>query len=152
MGTIARRIRETDFSDLREPEMSLRDWRDFCRGVALFNDGQFWNAHEAWEEVWKRHPENSRIFFQGLIQVAAGFHQLRRAIPHGVDKHLRNALWKLRPFQPQCLGINVQTFIRSVEDVHSQAVDNKASKPGAIATIVLPGIEVSNFTLSQNQR
>ncbi len=50
----------------------------FLRGARLFDDGQFFEAHEAWEERWlvEREP-GPRTFLQGLIQVAAGFHKLR---------------------------------------------------------------------------
>ena len=116
MATIEKRIKETDFSDLSEPEMSKEDWEDFNEGIVLFNSCKFWESHEAWEEVWKRHPENSRIFFQGLIQVAAGLHQLRRNIYHGVEKHFRNALWKLEPFQPSFLKINVKHLVDLVSE------------------------------------
>lgn len=118
MATIKKRIRETDFSDLTEPEMSELDWQNFNDGIVLFNSGQYWESHEAWEAIWKRHTKNSRLFFQGLIQVAAGLHQLKRNIYHGVDKHFRNALWKLRPFQPICLGVDVRKLIELVEQVH----------------------------------
>lgn len=115
MATIEKRQRQTDLSDLREPEMSAEDWKDFDQGLRLFNNGAFWESHEAWEEVWKRCSEDSRIFFQGLIQVAAGFHQLRRGIYHGVDKHFRNALWKLELFRPTFLGVQVDELVASVE-------------------------------------
>lgn len=116
MATIEERIKEADFSDLSEPAMSDQDWEDFNEGIVLFNDGKFWESHEAWEEVWKRHPEASRIFFQGLIQVAAGLHQLKRSIYHGVDKHFRNALWKLEPFQPVFLQIDVKYLVEIVKN------------------------------------
>lgn len=115
MATIEKRKQQTDLSDLREPEMSDEDWKDFQEGIRLFNKGEFWESHEAWEEVWKRCTENSRIFFQGLIQVAAGFHQLRRGIYHGADKHFRNALWKLKPFQPKFMGVQVEELVGKVE-------------------------------------
>ncbi|MFQ5751308.1 MAG: DUF309 domain-containing protein [bacterium] len=118
MATIEKRIREGDFSNLSEPEMSAKDLEDFNRGIVLFNSGKFWESHEAWEEVWKRHAENSRLFFQGLIQVAAGLHQLQRRIYHGADKHFRNALWKLKLFQPMFLGIDVQYVVELVEKSH----------------------------------
>lgn len=115
MATIQKRKLETDLSDLREPEMSEEDWKDFEEGLTLFNNREFWESHEAWEEIWKRCSENSRIFFQGLIQVAAGFHQLQRGIYHGADKHFRNALWKLEPFQPIFLGVQVAELVDVVE-------------------------------------
>jgi predicted metal-dependent hydrolase len=49
----------------------------FARGARLFNAGEFFDAHEAWEDRWRAAPEASeRRFLQGLIQVAAGFHKL----------------------------------------------------------------------------
>ena len=117
MGTIEKRIKESDLSNLSEPEMSALDWEDFNKGIVLFNSGKYWESHEAWEEVWKRHPENSRIFFQGLIQVAAGLHQLQRKIYHGVNKHFRNALWKLQPFTPIFLGVEVESLVDKLKTV-----------------------------------
>jgi hypothetical protein len=40
-------------------------------GIRLFDAGRYWEAHEAWEEVWmhdRRGPESG--FYKGLIQVA----------------------------------------------------------------------------------
>ena len=93
-----------------EPGMSAQDWEDFERGVSLFNQAEFWESHEAWEMVWRRHPEPSRIFFQGLIQLAAAYHQLRRGIFHGVVKHLNNSGLKLEPFPDPFLGVSVEAL------------------------------------------
>lgn len=52
----------------------------FARGVVLFDQGAFFEAHEAWEERWLVETDaGARLFFQGLIQVAAGFYKLRKA-------------------------------------------------------------------------
>jgi predicted metal-dependent hydrolase len=45
------------------------------RGRRLFNAGQFFEAHEVWEEAWLREEGETRQLLQGLIQVAAGYHQ-----------------------------------------------------------------------------
>ncbi len=112
MAEPARSARQKDGYILRpeeaiEPEMSENDWRDFGRGITLFNNGQFWDSHEAWESVWKRHREPSRIFFQGLIQLAASHHQLNRGIYHGVEKHYNNAYLKLVQFPDSFLGVDL---------------------------------------------
>ncbi|HMC90499.1 MAG TPA: DUF309 domain-containing protein, partial [Gemmataceae bacterium] len=39
----------------RPPALDARDWqtaRAYLRGVDLFNHGFYWEAHEAWEELW----------------------------------------------------------------------------------------------------
>jgi hypothetical protein len=49
----------------------------FARGARLFDAGEFFEAHEAWEARWRvATDETERRFFQGLIQVAAAFHKL----------------------------------------------------------------------------
>jgi predicted metal-dependent hydrolase len=49
----------------------------FTQGARHFDAGEFFEAHEAWEQYWRvATDEAERRFFQGLIQVAAGFHKL----------------------------------------------------------------------------
>ena len=86
------------------------------RGIALFNCGQFWEAHEAWEEIWKNHPEDGRFFIQGLIQLAAAYHQLQKRICRGVVIHLKQAQERLKLFPPVFLGIKVLPILQVVGD------------------------------------
>jgi predicted metal-dependent hydrolase len=79
-------------------------------GVQLFNGGEFWEAHEAWEKIWQRHAEPWRYFIQGLIQAAAAHHQWRRGIRHGTMKHLNNALAKLETAPGGFAGLNIEKF------------------------------------------
>ena len=80
----------------------------FEKGIRLFNAGSFWDAHESWEDVWRRREEESRIFFQGIIQAAAGFHLItERPRPGGAAKNLEKALEKLALFPDQFLGLEV---------------------------------------------
>jgi len=78
--------------------------------VELFNNGEFWQAHEAWEEIWQRHDEPWRYFVQGLIQTAAAHHQWQRGIQHGTLKHLHNALSKLETAPADFAGLALQQF------------------------------------------
>lgn len=97
--------------DIVAPQMSAEDWADLKRGVDLFNSHQFWHAHEAWEDVWRRHQEPSRIFFQGLIQAAAACYQTERGVFHGARKHYQNALFKLRQFPDVFLNVQVRELV-----------------------------------------
>ncbi|WP_034387009.1 DUF309 domain-containing protein [Deinococcus sp. YIM 77859] len=47
-------------------------WR---AGAALFNAGQWWEAHEAWEGPWQRASGDERHFLQALILLAAALHK-----------------------------------------------------------------------------
>jgi predicted metal-dependent hydrolase len=92
------------------PKLSEADVADLDEGIALFNAGKFWEAHEAWEQIWRRRDESWRFFIQGLIQIAAAHHQLRRGIRHGAIKHLKNALAKLDSAPKDFVGLSLDRF------------------------------------------
>jgi predicted metal-dependent hydrolase len=85
------------------------------RGAALFDDGRFWEAHEAWEEAWLEEDGDVRLFLQGLIQVAAGYHKATVQMqPNGCVKLLRSGLDKLEPLPPEFLGAPLERFLPEV--------------------------------------
>lgn len=49
-----------------------------ARGQTLFNDEEFFEAHEVWEELWHVEQGRDRAFVQALIQVAAHLVHLRK--------------------------------------------------------------------------
>jgi hypothetical protein len=51
----------------------------YLRGIDLFNRWYFWEAHEAWERLWRAHPPQSdpARFIQGLIGAAAALLKFR---------------------------------------------------------------------------
>lgn len=44
-------------------------------GITLFNAGHWWEAHEAWEEVWLRATGDERACLSALILLAAALHK-----------------------------------------------------------------------------
>ena len=52
----------------------------FTRGIALFNQAHFFDAHEVLEDVWRPLPRGSarRRHLQGLVQLAVAFHHESR--------------------------------------------------------------------------
>ena len=69
------------------------------RGVDLFNAHEFWHAHEAWEELWLASTGDRKQFLQGLIQLAAAYHHVKRGTsPRGAVRLFDAALRRLEPF------------------------------------------------------
>ena len=95
-------------------------------GIALFNSGKFWEAHEAWEEIWMNHPEDGRFFIQGLIQLAAAYHQLQKKVYRGVVIHLKQAQERLRLFPSDFLGISVSPILGVIDDSLA-AIESRSS-------------------------
>lgn len=56
----------------------------YDRGIALFRATEFFEAHEALEDVWRETPAGEdREFLQGLIQLAVSLEHFRRGNPRG---------------------------------------------------------------------
>lgn len=83
----------------------MKEREQFRRGIALFNARRFFEAHEAWEELWLVEPEPEKTFLQGLIQLAAAFHHHGRGNSRGTQSLLAAGLAKLRRFPEDHRGL-----------------------------------------------
>lgn len=103
-------------SRVLHPVLTLDERRGLVRqGVDCFNRGEFFEAHEVWEEVWRSNVPEPRTLLQGLIQVAAGMHQildLHRKI--GPRNTLAKAAGHLEPYAPAALGLDVAGLLTSM--------------------------------------
>ncbi len=80
----------------------------FRKGLAEFNSGRFFDAHETWEEIWLATPEPEKAFLQGIIQVAAAFHHYTRSNPAGAKSLLEAGLAKLQRFPATHRGLALE--------------------------------------------
>ena len=98
------------------PDLSPEERRRlFQEGIELFNRGELFLSHEAWEEIWRSTTPEPRELFQGLVQVAAGLHQildLKRKI--GPRNTLAKARSHLEPCAPVLCGLDVEGLLQSV--------------------------------------
>ncbi len=88
--------------------------RLFQKGLAAFNFGHFYDAHEHWEEVWLETPNPEKMFLQGLIQVAAAFHHYSRSNLQGTRNLLLAGLLKLDRFPEIHGGLEIEALRKSV--------------------------------------
>jgi uncharacterized protein len=87
----------------------------FERGIAHFNAGEFFKAHELWEELWLRAPLQEKPFLQGIIQIAAAFHHLQRGNERGAKSLLAAGLAKVRRYSALRNGIDVPRLCHDVQ-------------------------------------
>ncbi|HEV2289033.1 MAG TPA: DUF309 domain-containing protein [Candidatus Acidoferrales bacterium] len=92
------------------------EFEKFQRGIALFNSGEFFQAHEAWEEIWLVSAEPEKTFLQGLIQLAAAFHHCHRGNFTGMKSLLEAGLAKLETFPAACQGICLAALRRDARN------------------------------------
>ncbi|MFL5355798.1 DUF309 domain-containing protein [Archangium sp.] len=78
-----------------------------AEGVALFDAGAFFEAHEVWEEAWQGERGPRRLLLQGLILVAAGWLKRDAGNARGAWTLFSRALEKLESLPPSCEGVDV---------------------------------------------
>lgn len=71
----------------------------YYRYFELFNAEEFWEAHEALEEIWQETDDDK--FLRGLIVFAAAFVHVQRNNPSGCRKVLEKCIAWLTPFAPR---------------------------------------------------
>jgi predicted metal-dependent hydrolase len=72
------------------------EWRRsaaYASGIALFNAGYYWEAHEVWEGLWHAHSREGPVadLLKGLIKLAAAGVKTRQHQPHGIATHAKRA-------------------------------------------------------------
>jgi uncharacterized protein len=105
-----------DLTALIPFDLTTHEQAYLADGIALFNSAKFWEAHEAWEKIWMNHPEDGRFFIQGLIQLAAAYHQLGKKVYRGVVIHLKQAQERLKFFPSDFLGIDVPRILQVIDN------------------------------------
>src|SRR5713101_3492570 len=88
--------------------------RKFQEGFERFNRGQFFEAHESWEEIWLHAPKHEKPFLQGIIQVAAAFHHYQRSNSEGCESLLAEGLLKLERCSASHGGLDLEPLRSSV--------------------------------------
>ncbi len=94
----------------------MLDPRVLC-GLKAFNAGQFFLAHEIWEEVWRESLPPVRNYYQALIQAAVALYHLQRGNSMGARRLADRALARLSNFDRRYLGLDTRRLRRYLEQI-----------------------------------
>jgi len=83
----------------------MKETGKFQQGVALFNAGKFFEAHEVWEDLWLAEPAPEKTFLQGLIQLAAAFLHAGRGNMRGAQSLLAAGIVKIERYPGDHRGL-----------------------------------------------
>ena len=104
--------------------------RAISAGVALFNAHDFWHAHEAWEELWLTEEGDAKQFLQGLIQLAAAYHHVKRGTsPRGAVRLFDAALRRLEPFPDGYENVSRTKACATAREHRERVVNGAAIAP-----------------------
>lgn len=77
------------------------------KGIELFDQGHYWEAHEALEAAWRAETEPVRYLYQGILQAGIVYLQIERNNFIGMAKMFERCKKWLRPWPDHCRGIDV---------------------------------------------
>jgi hypothetical protein len=72
------------------------------QGIADFRLGLYFEAHDAWEDVWRELSGRRRLFWQAMIQLAVGTHHWNNGNRRGCKSVWNKALNKCDTLGQQC--------------------------------------------------
>ncbi|MEM7334804.1 MAG: DUF309 domain-containing protein [Chloroflexota bacterium] len=89
-------------------------------GITLFNQGEFYNCHDALEEAWNLDDSPGRNLYRGILQVGIAYFQIERGNYRGAIKMLMRVRQWLDPLPEWCRGVNVAQLRENAQEVQSQ--------------------------------
>ena len=108
----------------------------YKRGLELARSGAFFEAHEAFEDAWRRCEQAERDFFQGLVHVVVSAYQEARGRPVAQERQRLKALRRLAAFAPEHRGLDVESLLEALElaeaDPREHLVERHAQPPVAV--------------------
>lgn len=80
------------------------------RGFDLFDQREFFDAHEVLEEAWRDETGPIRELYRGILQIAVAYLHIQRGNYPGAWKMFQRANRWLDPFPDHCRGVDLAQF------------------------------------------
>jgi predicted metal-dependent hydrolase len=101
----------------------------YREGLRLFNQAEFFAAHELLEDVWRIAPPGERRFLQGLIQVAVALHHHSTGNLAGCRSVLARACDNLAAYPAEHGGLDLAALLATLARWRSALDGNRAPPP-----------------------
>jgi predicted metal-dependent hydrolase len=109
--------RETQATACQEPLSPAA-----VRGLELFNEGDYYEAHEVLEDAWNEDQGPGRDLYRAILQVAVAYLQIERGNYAGAVKmFLRSRQW-FEPLPDVCRGIDLARLRADAAAVHEALI------------------------------
>ena len=82
-------------------------------GIGQLNRGEYYDCHETLEEIWMHEQGKIRDLYKGILQIAVAIYHAKRSNLKGAMRLVTSGMELLRPFAPECKGIDVAHLLQS---------------------------------------
>ena len=90
---------------------------NFLNALNLFNNQKWYEAHDAFEDIWNNIDGEERQIIQGILQVSVSQFHLSRGNIYGATILLGEGLGRIKNRTNINLGIDLQTFCKCIEEL-----------------------------------
>lgn len=119
-----------------------KDLKDILVGIGLFNNADFFAAHDFFEEMWVESNREDRLFFQGLTQISVGCFHLICKNYKGAFSQFTKGTSKLKNFLPSYRNVDIEDFIKNTEVLINDLTDFSSNQIFEIDLKKIPRIKL----------
>ena len=99
-------------------EQSTKRFKDsFLIALNLFNSHKWYEAHDAFEEIWNSVDGDERQVIQGILQVSVSQFHLSKGNLNGATILLGEGLGRIKYRTKINLGIDLESFCKCLENL-----------------------------------
>lgn len=98
------------------------------QGIHTFNRGEFFAAHEYFEDAWRETPDDSREFYRALLHISAGFFRLTQDRTGAALKFFNRAKHWLSFFAIIHMGLDVDKLRTHLDQLIDEIESGKTGK------------------------
>ncbi len=111
-------------SQIFDEEQELAYPAQYLEGITHFNARRYFEAHEAWEEIWLHSSGDAKLFYQMIIQAAVGLYHYDRSNVRGMRGMYNNVLEKLERLPSFYMSLNLEEFSRQFKTFFAELIEN----------------------------
>lgn len=111
---------------MSHPDYPLgQERRDYLEGIRVFNEGDFFNAHETWEDCWNGTLDRRREqFYRAIIRGAVTLHLLRQGRAVGVRQVFVDCIKTFEGLPDVFMGLDIPAHLAKIRNAIQPALDD----------------------------
>jgi uncharacterized protein len=102
---------------------------EYLNGIKHFNERRYFEAHEAWEEIWLHSSGEVKLFYQMIIQAAVALYHYQRRNPRGARGMYNNVMEKLGRLPTTFMSLNLEDFARQFKAFFAELIEESHENP-----------------------
>ncbi len=102
--------------------------KDIKKGIELFNESDYFTAHDFFEDIWMDADYEEKDFYQGLVQISVGCYHLICGNHSGAKSQLKKGISKLSKYIPEYNNLELSELISKLKKLLIDLESKKSIK------------------------